>query len=183
MAMWRARPALVLAVAATLSCGGNEPDTDTDTDADYGGHDIWGRARGLAPVPADLSPGWMGFQETSFGETGGGCFVESTLTGTALRDDCDDCDWAFDVQVSDSVFVPDEPCYYGLGIEYDAANYDRTVGFGYQSDWFEEGVGFQGKLFVYSGSEGWTPVGSAVYLEGTFAYDWPWYESYYSWAW
>ncbi len=144
----------------------DEADTDTDTDADTdaGNSALTGRL-GESLVDTD----YLGTETLYFvADEGAGedlCRVSYTMTSTGARTDCSDCEWAFDLVLSDPVAETDVGC---SDLDVDPAALDgTTVSYGYTSEY----VGHGKVLFVEQDAV-WTAVSFATYEAPNFDYDW-----------
>ncbi|MDP6933132.1 MAG: hypothetical protein QGG40_09455, partial [Myxococcota bacterium] len=101
------------------------------------------------------------------------CRVSYTVTSTDSRSDCELCDWAFDLVISDPEVLVDTDvgCEATVGVDSDdvAALDGTTVSYGYTAEYF----GHAEVLFVEVDGA-WTAVSNAVWdpSTGTFTYDW-----------
>ncbi len=113
--------------------------------------------------------GWESFHFTD--ERGLGddlCHIRYDLGSLAVRSDCDDCLWAFDLEASDATVVPkgDTGCQE-LGIE--AADFDGAL---YSYGYAERSGPYEHVLMYEVAGYGWYPVTWASWEEPSFSYDW-----------
>lgn len=99
------------------------------------------------------------------------CRITYTLTSTAVREDCADCTWAFDLVVSGAAVVAESgPGCLALS-GYDAATVSaldgQVVSHGYNPDYF----GHRAVLMMDTGGGDWRGVASADWTDGIFTYD------------
>ena len=154
-------------------------DDDTTGDDDTGGTALYGF---LGESEVDPAAGYDGHEDLYFiADSGAGadvCRVRVSLTSTAERDDCTDCEWAFDLLGADPVVVA-ESSVGCAGVGYDGAAIDALAGaraYGFAREYF----GHNDVLMVEQ--EGiWTAVNFADWNEGSgvLTYDWEvGYQSY-----
>ncbi len=169
---------LTLMLLLPLACGdkdtdtGEETDTDTDTDADLGTLEFSGTAV--------VHDSYMGTEVLAFlADEGRGdviCQLSYPLEGAALRSDCDECDWAFDVTAG-TVEVQtdvDGACdAIGWGKAARAALTGTARGYGYVAEYF----GHAPVLMRYDDASGWNPVSYAAYDEKSGAFDYSWQDA------
>ncbi|MCK6505784.1 hypothetical protein L6R53_20725 [Myxococcota bacterium] len=100
------------------------------------------------------------------------CAVKSRVVSTRALSTCGDCDWAFEVETSDSVLGPAVGCDL-IGVD-DAGAWDgATFRYGYQSDYRGYYGDLVGVLQYYFSGYGWYAVAYADFVGTTFSYDWP----------
>ena len=115
-----------------------------------------------------------------YGEGEDICRIRYTLTTIGSRTDCDECEWAYDLQLSGPELISEvEPgCLSTVGI--DSTSIDvldaQIVSYGYNPDYF----GHIAVLFVEQDGV-WGPVDHGAWDrdDGSFVYDWQdGYEAY-----
>ncbi len=153
-----------------VECDG---ESGTDTGVFSGGY------RGEATIDLDEDDGLDGYEEAYFFGRGDAveCTVLSQMTGITQRDDCDDCDWAFDIEFHDSEFSEELGCDL-IGVT-DVSLFDAEYSYGYQSEYYVAGYGTYEVLQFYFSGFGWYPVALAEFDGTTFTYDWPFSYYYY----
>ena len=106
------------------------------------------------------------------------CRIRYSLTSIALRDDCDDCVWAFDLQLGPAELVAeaDPGCLATVGVDGSTlAGLEGTVvSYGYNPDY----VGHIRVLYVEQGGE-WGSVGHAEWESSSGAFSYEWEDGYY----
>ena len=171
--------ALALVAAGCPPADGDDDsagDDDTVDDDSTGDDDTTDSRLGLSGRSGEATVDvetFAGFEEMYFvADQGLGddvCRVHYDLTSTGVRDDCDDCDWAFDL-VSDNAAIvaeSDVGCSAVFGI--DAANVGEldgtTVSYGYIAEYF----GHASVLTQYTQGGSWEVVGFAAFDGATGA--------------
>lgn len=146
-------------------------DTDTDTgDTDTGDTDSAPPPEGLLHTvgSATVLDTFAGTETVLF--TDGAtelCRVELSLASTGPRDDCDECDWAFDVEVLDAAVVTDVACA-AVGWDDLSAVVGTTRAYGFVALYFGHAP-----VLMTLGDAGWGPAGYAEYdaTTGALGYD------------
>jgi hypothetical protein len=113
--------------------------------------------------------GWEAFHFT--GEQGLGedvCQVRYAVTSTAVRSDCPDCTWAFDLSTSDAS-VEGETGKGCTDLDIEPGAFE---GLSYSYGWAESSGPYESVLMYQVGSYGWYPVSPARWQEPRFSYDW-----------
>ncbi len=145
---------------------GDDDTTSGDDDALYGY---------LGEAVVDPLTGYDGHEDLYYiADSGAGadlCRVRVTLTSTAVRDDCADCEWAFDLHAEDPQVIA-ESAVGCAGVGVDEAAIDALAvprGYGYAREYF----GHNDVLMVEQKGV-WTAVNFADWNEGSgaLAYDW-----------
>jgi hypothetical protein len=157
-----------------------DADTDTDADADTDPGQAVITREGYALVDPGVNyAGVENFVVTgAYGDGDEICVLHTTLTSTASRPDCVDCEWAFDLIRSGSTIVSDVDgaCLAVVGVdESTVSTLDGDVlSYGYESKL----AGHSPALMVHLGGS-WVPATYAEYDEvaQTLTYDWS--EGYY----
>jgi len=178
---------LVLLLAA---CGGG-PDDGPDDDQSPGDDDIaddddsaaerlglLGR-QGTATV---LSGSFEGVEEryftTEYGEGVDLCRIRYPLSSIAVRDDCEDCEWAFDLLIGAPELIAEvEPgCLATVGVDSAALGEleGGVVSYGYDPDY----LGHIQVLCVDQGG-GWVAVGHASWEPGSGEVSYDWQDGYH----
>ncbi len=177
---------LLLLGLALVACDGSPPaddddDIQLDDDDDVVGDDdsagpdegLLGR-EGTATVLNDSYEGTEDlFFATEYGLGEDLCRIRYSLSTVAVRDDCEDCVWAFDLQVGAPELIAEAGpgCLATVGVDgATLAGLEGTVvAYGYNPDYF-------GHIQVlYVEQEGaWGSVGHASWDSGSgeFSYDW-----------
>ncbi|MCB9779686.1 MAG: hypothetical protein H6742_14065 [Alphaproteobacteria bacterium] len=192
------RPLGLLAAAALLvGCGDKDDDdsgaaatdsgtsdtdssaTDTDTDADT---DTDGTVERLGVVEHEGSAvvadgDYSGTETVSFiGDDGDGdvlCSYQLTLVDSAPRSDCDNCEWAFDLEITAASVVAETGpgCSETVGMNADgiAGLVGTTISYGYDPEFFSHAAVIMGFL-----DGEWKQLDYALFDEetDTFTYDW-----------
>jgi hypothetical protein len=113
--------------------------------------------------------GWEAFHFT--GEQGLGedlCQIRYAMNSTAVRSDCPDCTWAFDLGTSDArVEAETDKGCAELGV--DPGDFE---GLSYSYGWAGSSGPYESVLMYQVGSYGWYPVAPARWEEPGFSYDW-----------
>jgi len=109
---------------------------------------------------------------TFTGDSGAGeeiCRIQYALNSTGVREDCDICDWAFDVSISEAEFVSEsEPgcrATFGIGPENVGDLNGLWAGYGYSAEYFGHAA-----VFLLETEGEWVAVSNAVFDEATGAY-------------
>ena len=175
-------------VPLALSCGGDddtgpvEGDTDADADADSdtdadGDSDIVGllAQHGTATVDGH---GYQGQEAVLFiADQGMGeelCRIEYEVSGTGVREDCEDCVWAFDLQAGAPTVVIEDRC---ADVGWDASAVAAIEGSWICYGFAREYIGHADALLVFE-SDGWGPVAYASWDEPTGAFNYEWDRGY-----
>jgi hypothetical protein len=146
-----------------------DADTDTDTDTDTGlqAELVW---QGTATV--DKGDSYSGTEEVVLiSDRGDGdiiCQYTYPVTATAAREDCENCDWAFDVVLGAASVKVDTSCA-DAGLD-PAAVEGTTRAYGYDPEYFGHA-----ELMMTDSGDGWAPADFANYdvETGDFSYFWP----------
>ncbi len=144
--------------------------------ADGGADDTGGSATGASFLIGEATAGPDGYTGTEdwvfIGDDGEGeefCRIRTTLSVAAVRDDCEDCDWAYDLVRGDAEVLTDTGpgCLALAG--YDATTVSdldgTTVAYGYSPDYFGHAEVLMG---VVDGA--WTALAFATWDEATGAF-------------
>jgi len=134
---------------------------------------------GEATVSAGSS--YAGFEDTYFvGDYGTGadiCRIRYDMDSTAVRSDCSDCDWAFDVETSNSA-VEAESDPYCSGLGFTASDFDGyTYAYGYAPTYYYSSSYTFTDVLMYGYGSSWYAVAYSSWRSPYFEYDWP--SSYY----
>jgi len=158
---------------------GGGGDTATDGGSDGGGSDggMGEQVKVGSGVQADGA--YNGTETLTFiTDKGKGdlvCQVHYDLSSTAPRTDCADCDWAYDLVVSNVVVDTDDAC---AAIGYDKAGLAALDGssraYGFTPDYFGHAPAL---LFESDGT--WGPATFATYDETTGAFGYEWHVGYF----
>lgn len=132
---------------------------------------------GLAGDADVLSGGFEGAEDLYFATDNGlgedVCRITYKLSATGLRDDCEDCDWAFDLVASEPEIVVGtaEDCA-ALGYDDEAIQQwlEQPRAYGYVTEYF----GHADVLLVLDAEGRWDAVSFADWTPdaGVLAYDW-----------
>ncbi len=173
------RSLLLLAVlGGLLGCpAGDDDDSAAGDDDTSGDDDAAPRAMLSFSGAAVIDPvSFAGVEELFIvDEEGAGdelCRVTYSLTSTGGRADCAECDWAFDLEVSDAVIVSEGGAgcaTFGYGADVVAALDGSTRAYGFA----EEYIGHASTLMVYEGGM-WQGQCFATFVEdsGDLSYSW-----------
>ncbi len=126
---------------------------------------------------ATVSDSYTGSEQLRFtGDEGAGellCELVFELTSTTVRDDCEDCLWAFDLVLSGAQVLVDEAgaCLALHGVDASTVStWDGTTrSYGYNDDY----VG-HAKVLMFDDGEAWIPVTMVTWDAdaGSLSYDW-----------
>ena len=152
--------------------GGSDCDTGFAVVGYYGGATV---TDGTA-----YENGWEDFYIVDLATGEDICRVASYVSDEGARDDCEACDWAFDLKSYDSFYQNDteEGCtLYGVvASDYDDAEWS----YGFASTWSYEYYGYEYTyydvlMFTSSYYENWYGItwASTSWDGETFGYDWP----------
>ena len=101
------------------------------------------------------------------------CRLEYTVSGVGERSDCDLCDWAFDVALSNvQLLAEQEPgCLETLGVDSaDLGSLEgQVVSYGYSEEYFGHA-----QVVFTEVEDAWVAVANAVWApnSGMFSFDW-----------
>ena len=168
------------ALAVFVGCdpSGATPDDDSAADDDAGDDDTGGTFGlfGYAGQATADAVGYAGHEELYLiGDGGAGddlCRIRYELTRVAPREDCEPCEWAFDLVASAPEVVAESgPGCTALG--YDAAGLAALDGALREYGFTFEYIGHAAVLMVH-GDGGWEAVSFATWSPetGAFSYDW-----------
>jgi hypothetical protein len=153
--------------------GGDDDSASGDDDDTTGRLGLLGRL-GSATVDA---AGYGGTEEQYLiADQGAGadvCRIRSQVTSTAPRDDCAECDWAWDLTTSATAIVAqsDVGCSGTLGVDETTVSQldGRTLSYGYVDEYFGHA-----SVMLVDDQGTWVVVSSARYDAGIslFEYDW-----------
>lgn len=104
------------------------------------------------------------------------CRVTYTLTSTAVREDCDLCDWAYDLVVSNPAVVTES----GVGcgpFGYSADDLAALDGSARSYGYVEEYIGHASMLMVHTGTL-WEGISYATFFEETGDLSYGWDDAY-----
>ena len=157
--------------------GGSPVDTAESAGAEDTGpsrYGLLGRS-GTAVVGEDSYSGTEELYFTSeYGEGDDLCRIRYSLSYVATRTDCDDCEWAFDLVLTDPELVTEvgkPDCLSTVGVDSSALDTlnNTTVSYGYNPDY----IGHVQVLFVETDS-GWVPADHCSWdaSAGALSYDW-----------
>ena len=156
-----------------------DADADADTDADTDAGVALEQYEGLATAGTS---GYAGSEDLVYvDEKGAGaelCRVQYDVVHSGKpRSDCPDCDWAWDVVVSNTALVSESGvgCESGFGLDTATitALDGTTVGLGFNSDYY----GHAAVLLRDDGS-GWNAVAFATWDSHTQAFSYTWQAGY-----
>ncbi len=160
----------------------SDDDTDgaDDDDSASGPQGLLGRLGTAAVSVSSYEGSEELYFTTDYGEGDDICRIRYTLTSVAVRDDCPDCSWAFDIELGAPELLTESPpgCLATTGV--DSATMAQLEGsmvsYGYNPDYF-------GHIQVLRVEEGgvWDSAGHASWDSGSgsFSYDWQaGYQSY-----
>lgn len=176
---------LLLACTSADSADDTKSGSDTDSglvdtaetgetgDTDSGNHGT-GQVGVTGTATADAA-GYAGTEDWYFiADSGDGedvCRIRYTLTGVTARTDCDDCSWAWTLEVSDAEVVTDAGCAESVGVDATTVGSldGTTTGYGYIASYY----GHADVLAVDEDGQ-WVVETFAAWDEGTsaFSYDW-----------
>jgi len=151
-----------------------DADADADSDADADGVGLYGWS-GAATV----ANAYEGYEDTYFiGDYGMGddvCRIRYDMNSSgAPRTDCAECDWAFDVDTSNSVVQSGDGCD---DMGFSPPDFDGyTYSYGYAPT-YQYGSYTMNDLLMYGYGSSWYAVAYATWSSPDFSYDWP--SSYY----
>jgi len=153
--------------------GDDDAGDDDAGDDDTGPEGLLGRS-GTATVSVSSYEGTEDLYFTKdYGEGEDICRIRYALSTVAVRDDCQDCAWAFDLVLGKPELIAetDPGCLATVGVDGTTlAGLEGTeVTYGYNPDYF----GHIQVLLVYQGGE-WISAGHAEWesTSGAFTYDW-----------
>lgn len=165
---------------ATVDGGGSDGGSDGSAGDGIGTDDAPARM-GLKGRNGELNVGSDSFDGTEemyfIAHSGAGvdvCRIRYDLTETARRDDCNDCQWAVELDISNALIMSesDEGCEV-LGVANgDASTLNgRTLAYGYDDDYF----GHAEVVLFFTPEDGWQALGFALLDQehGTLTYGGP----------
>ena len=154
-----------------------EPDTDAQDTAvqDTGPAERIGlEARAGQAQVSLVDPASYSGQEiwTFTADSGAGeeiCRIQYALTSTGVRSDCDLCDWAFDVSLSEAEFVsesdPGCEAVFGIGPGNVGDLNGLWAGYGYSAEYFGHAA-----VFLLEVEGEWVALSNALFDEASGAY-------------
>lgn len=151
-----------------------DADSDTDSDADTDTGEIEGSEHkdGSATTDGLSYSGHEDWYILAPDDKARACHVSYELASTVVRDDCDICLWAFDLEVSKAqVVTEDDGACAAIGLSgSDASSLDGSiVSYGFVDDYY----GHADVIAVLIGNK-WTVVNFAAYdaKKSAFSYEW-----------
>ena len=174
---------LLLTLVGLLGCPTGDDDDSTVGDDDTAADDDDATPRAMLSFSgtAVVDPvSFAGEEElTVVADEGAGdelCRVTYSLHSTGGRADCTECDWAFDLEVSDAVIAAesDVDCAtFGYGADEVAAMNGTTRAYGFAAEY----IGHASTLMVHEGGV-WQGQCFATFVEGTGDLSYSWDDAY-----
>jgi len=149
-----------------LACIGDAPDSAVppdDTDEVIDDSEPLREASFQQLGEAQVDQGYVGTEVFTITDEDGAvlCQAAMALRATAAREDCEDCEFAYDLVVSEVEVQVEDNCFDALPSDGD------TRGYGFVQEYLGHGDAF---MVLVDGA--WTAVAFAVYEDGAFSYDW-----------
>ncbi len=152
-----------------------DTDTDTDTDADS---DITTMLVVLGEATTDGASYEGQEAVVLLADAGMGeelCRIEYAVSGSNLRDDCEDCVWAFDLQRGAATVVVEDRC---AEVGWDAATIAAVENSWVVYGFATEAIGHADALMVFD-ADAWGSVAYASWDDSTGAFDYEWDRGYH----